>query len=285
MRSDVQVLKQILDFAQNDANIRAVVMNGSRVNPNISHDILCDYDIVCFVQELEKYAKDKSWIPTFGELVIMQLNRHDDFPEDQFVFLMQFVDGVRIDLSFTRMSMINMAVEDSLTIVLLDKDQCIPTILTPNESSYITKKPGQTEYDLMVNEFWWVSTYVAKVLWRNETVTAKYLFEVVVRDCLNKMIAWYIAMQSDWQINVGKIGKKFGKLLPPELWQELLSTYPGIEEEDIWQVLFRAGVLMRMVSIPVAENLGYSYHFQEDERVTAYLQHVMNLPKDAQSFD
>lgn len=285
MRNQEQVLKQILDFAQNDANIRAVVMNGSRVNPNVKHDIFCDYDIICFVHDLDQYVKDKNWMPTFGELVIMQFNRHDDFPDDQFVFLMQFADGVRIDLSFAKMRMISPSLEDSLTIALLNKDQILPPLSAPNESSYFTKKPDQAEYDLMVNEFWWVSTYVAKALWRNETVTAKYLFEVIVRDCLNRMIAWYIAMQHDWKVNAGKMGKKFGKLLPPELWQELLSTYPGIEEEDIWQTLFRAGVLMRKVSIPVAEDLGYSYHYQEDDRVTAYLQQVRNLPKDAKSFD
>lgn len=284
MRSHEQVLKQILDFAQNDANIRAVVMNGSLVNPNINHDIFCDYDILFFVHDLEQYVTDKSWRPTFGDLVIMQFNRHDDFPDDQFVFLMQFADGVRIDLSFARMNMINTAIEDSLTVVLLDKDQCLPPIPAPNESSYITKRPNQAEYDLMVNEFWWVSTYVAKALWRSEPVTAKYLFEVIVRDCLNRMVTWYIALQHDWQINAGKMGKKF-EILPPDLWQELCSTYPGIEETEIWQALLRSGTLMRKVSIPVAENLGYVYHHDEDERVTAYLQHVMNLPKDAQSFD
>lgn len=180
--------------------------------------------------------------------------------------------------------MINQSIEDSLTVVLLDKDQCIPPIPAPNESYYITKKPDQAEYDLKVNEFWWVSTYVAKALWRNEPETAKYLFEVIVRDCLNRMVKWYLAMQHDWQINVGKMGKKF-EILPPDLWQELLSTYPGIEEEAIWQALFKAGILMRKVSVPVAENLGYTYHFQEDKKVTLYLQHVMNLPKDAHSFD
>ncbi|MBW6472961.1 MAG: aminoglycoside 6-adenylyltransferase [Anaerolineaceae bacterium] len=285
MRSAEQVLKQILDFAQNDANIRAVLMNGSRVNPNINHDIFCDYDIVCFVHDLEQYVKDKSWIPTFGELVIMQFNRHDDVPDDQIVFLMQFADGIRIDLSFAKMKMIFPSLEDSLTVVLLDKDQCLPPVPAPNESFYITQKPDQAEYDLMVNEFWWVSTYVAKSLWRSEPVTAKYLFEVIVRDCLNKMVTWYIAMQHDWQINVGKMGKKFGELLSPDLWQELLMTYPGIEESEIWQALFRAGKLMRKLSIPVADNSGYTYHFEEDDRATAYLQLVKNLPKDAQSFD
>jgi aminoglycoside 6-adenylyltransferase len=285
MRSDEQVLKQILDFAQNDSNIRAVVMNGSRVNPNVRHDIFCDYDIICFVQDLEMYVRDQSWIPYFGDLVIMQFNRHDEQPENQYVYLMQFADGVRIDLSFARMNLIEPSLADSLTVVLLDKDQSIPAIPNPNESSYITKKPNQAEYDLIVNEFWWVSTYVAKALWRNEPITAKYLFEVIVRDCLNRMVAWYIAMQHDWRINVGKMGKNFGILLPTELWHELLLTYPGIEEDALWQALFRAGNLMRKLGIPVAENLDYTYHFQEDERVTAYLYKVMNLPKDAQSFD
>ncbi|MDO9086248.1 MAG: aminoglycoside 6-adenylyltransferase [Anaerolineaceae bacterium] len=285
MRNEEQVLKQILDFAQSDENIRAVIMNGSRVNPNIHHDIFSDYDIICFVHDLEKYVRDKSWIPYFGEWVIMQFNRHDEQPENQYVYLMQFADGVRIDLSFARMNMIEPSLEDSLTVVLLDKDQSIPASPDPNESSYITKKPNQAEYDLVVNEFWWVSTYVAKAIWRNEPVTAKYLFEVIVRDCLNRMVAWYIAMQHDWQINVGKMGKKFGSLLPTEVWQELLLTYPGIEEDAIWQALFRAGNLMRKLGVAVAENLEYTYHDQEDERVIKYLYQVMNLPKDAQSFD
>ena len=285
MRSEEQVLKQILDFARNDENIRAVVMNGSRVNPNITLDIFCDYDLVCFVHDLEKYVTDQSWIPYFGDLVILQFNRHDEHPDKQYVFLMQFADGVRIDLSFADLDMIQPSLEDSLTVVLLDKDGNIPPLPPPDEASYITKKPTRSEYDLMVNEFWWVSTYVVKALWRNEPAAAKYLFEVIIRDCLNKMVTWYIAMQHDWKINAGKMGKKFGKLLPSDTWQELLSTYPGIEEEEIWLALLRAGKLMRKLSISVAENLGYDYHHVEDDKVTAYLQQVMNLPKDAQSFD
>jgi aminoglycoside 6-adenylyltransferase len=284
MRSEEVVLKQILDFAHNDANIRAVVMNGSRVNPNIQHDIFCDYDIVCFVNDLEKYVSDQRWIANFGDLVIMQFNRDDDFPESAIIFLMQFTDGVRIDLSFTLMERIAASLEDSLTVVLLDKDQCIPPVAAPNESSYITKAPSQSEYDLTVNEFWWVSTYVAKGLWRGEPVYAKDVY-VIVHECLNKMVNWYLAMQHDWQINTGKYGKNFGKLLPPDLWQELLSTYAGSDEQENWEALLNASQLMRMLSIQVAENLGYTYPMEDDERVTAYLQKVRNLPKDAQAFD
>jgi aminoglycoside 6-adenylyltransferase len=285
MRSEDQVLKQILDYAENDENIRAVMMNGSRVNPNIEKDIFCDYDIVYVVCDPKKFSENRQWIQYFGDLVILQFNRAEDDPENDFIFLMQFQDGVRIDLTFVSTTSNGDLSDDSLTLLLLDKDNRYSGIPAPNDSSYITKKPTQEEYDLMANEFWWVSTYIAKALWRNELVSAKYLFEVIVRDCLNKMINWYIAMQYDWQINVGKMGKNFEKLLPPDLWQELLATYPNVEEDEIWTALFKAGDFMRQVAIPVAQNLGYTYPRQDDERVSRYQKHVRFLPKDATSFD
>jgi aminoglycoside 6-adenylyltransferase len=74
MRNEKQVLKQNLDFSNNDVNIRAVIMNGSRVNPYIKKDIFCDYDIVYVVNEPKKYSENRSWISYFGELVILQFN-------------------------------------------------------------------------------------------------------------------------------------------------------------------------------------------------------------------
>jgi len=61
MRNEEQVLKQILDFARYDDNIRAVVLNGSRVNPNIQHDIFCDYDVIYFVRDLEHQLDFQFW--------------------------------------------------------------------------------------------------------------------------------------------------------------------------------------------------------------------------------
>ena len=37
-----------------------------------------------------------------------------------------------------------------------------------------------------------------------------------------------------------------------------------------------------MVAIPVAQNFGFTYPQQDDERVSAHLQHVHTLPQDAQ---
>ena len=49
------MLALILGFAQADDRIRVVVMNGSRVNPNVEKDIFQDYDIRYFVTEVEPF--------------------------------------------------------------------------------------------------------------------------------------------------------------------------------------------------------------------------------------
>ena len=108
-------MKQILDFANSEDRVRAVMLNGSRVNPNAPKDIMQDYDIVFFITDIEdlSYKIDQSWISAFGELVIMQQN---DFEDGAYIFLMQFKDGIRIDLSFQDIRRIEESVrEDTLS--------------------------------------------------------------------------------------------------------------------------------------------------------------------------
>ncbi|NQX67704.1 aminoglycoside 6-adenylyltransferase [Paenibacillus alba] len=42
MRNEKADLAQLLDFANANSGIRAVLLNGSRVNPNVKKDVFCD---------------------------------------------------------------------------------------------------------------------------------------------------------------------------------------------------------------------------------------------------
>ena len=53
MRSDREMLDLILNFTRNNDAVRAVVMNGSRVNPNAKGDPFQDYDVVYFVRSVQ----------------------------------------------------------------------------------------------------------------------------------------------------------------------------------------------------------------------------------------
>lgn len=277
MRNQEDVLHQLISFAESNEMIRAVLLNGSRVNPNVENDIFSDYDVIFAVTDPKYFLNNREWIKYFGELIIMQQNVLRSGNEEWYIFLMIFYDGIRIDLSFRGVENIDKSLGDSLTLKLLDKDNIIRELAPPNETSYYTKEPTKEEFEKTVNEFWWVSTYVAKGIWRKELPYAKYMFDVIVRDTLMKLIDWYIGMNHNWKINTGTAGKWFEKLLPDEIWQSYKKTYVGSNYEEIWDSLFEAGRLARILGVQIADNLGYIYPIGDDERVTEYLINVRSL--------
>src|SRR5512139_1985259 len=103
MRSDHEMLELILNNARHDERIRAVLLEGSRTNPNAPRDFFQDFDIVYIVTDVASFKDDEHWIDRFGEMMILQLP--DDMgdplwkPGEPYGYLMQFMDGNRIDLT------------------------------------------------------------------------------------------------------------------------------------------------------------------------------------------
>lgn len=286
MRSEKEILGLILNVAQKDDNIRAVIMNGSRVNPNAKKDPFQDFDIVYFVRDVEPYRRNLAFIRPFGELMILQTPEDmvDPPPDNDghYTYLMQFLDGNRIDLSFYSLETIQSNTADSLTVVLLDKDGLIPELPPPSDRDYLPKKPTAKQFDDCCNEFWWVSPYVAKGLWRDELTYAKHMLDVYVRDQLMKMLVWYVGVRTDFQKSPGKVGKYLKEYLDPQIWSLLERTYADAQPERIWDSLFAVGNLFRQTAQHVAEHFGFAYPEQEDRNVTDYLQYIRNLPKNAE---
>jgi len=285
MRTEREMLDLIINTARNDDRVRAVIMNGSRVNPNAPKDFFQDYDVVYVVTEKESYLADPDWIKVFGELMILQLpdEMSDPPPEgkDYYGYLMQFADGNRIDLSLFLVNKIDHLEEDSLTLTLLDKDGLLPHFEPPNDSGYVPKPPTAKAFFDCTNEFWWVSPYVAKGLWRQEIVYAKHMLDNYVREQLMKMLDWYVGMRTGFQKSPGKMGKYLEKYLEPELWHLLLRTYADADYSHTWDTLLTMGDLYRRTAIPVAEHFGFTYPLGDDERVSAHLRNVRDLPHDA----
>lgn len=276
MRSEQEVMRQVLDFASVAENIRVVVMNGSRINKNAPIDDLRDYDIACFIpKEHDYYYKDQSWIKQFGELAILSLYEPKD---GSFYFLMQFKDGVRIDLSFHVLNDLDRRLnKHSLSKVLLDKDHLIKNLPSPSEKSYLIKRPSELEFIKTLNDCWWIQTYVAKGIWREELPYAKYMFDVIVMECIKKLVNWYIGLNYDWKVNTGKCGKWFKRYLEDDIYQEFISLYPSIDYEKMWHQLFKAGEFIQKLGLVIANKLEFSYPMQTDVNVREYLEKVKSM--------
>lgn len=175
-RTDAQMFGMLLSFAREDSRVRAVWMNGSRANPNAPADRWQDFDIVYAVTEMDSFLSDDSWVDRFGERAMMQTRRdqYDSYGpgetadySDWFIYLMQFADGNRVDLSLVPAENAAEAVlSDKMCVVLLDKDGLLPPVPPATDEDYRAGLPTPLEFRCSVNEFWWVSGNVDKGLRR-----------------------------------------------------------------------------------------------------------------------
>ncbi|MCW3463956.1 aminoglycoside 6-adenylyltransferase [Chitinophaga nivalis] len=288
-RNEEQMMQLILEVANKDARIRAVLLNGSRANPNVAQDIFQDYDIIYVVTDLAPFLQDHSWIDIFGERMILQL------PEDMelyppspeldgaFSYLMQFTDGNRIDLILVPVAHLQNFTDDSLSKVLLDKDgQYNLAALPPaSDHSYVVTLPSARAFGDCCNEFWYTSAGLAKGLWRQQVTHVKGLFHQVIQEALLQMLDWHIGCQHNFTVNPGKFGKFYQQHLEPDMYARLLLTYTPATVADSWAALYAAIDLFRDTALLVAQQLGYTYPMEEDQKVMIYLKHVQHLPDNA----
>lgn len=286
-RSEQEMFDLILGVAQADPRVRAVVLNGSRANPSAPRDCFQDYDIGFIVTDVHSFTTDPGWIDRFGERMILQTpedwhSHPRDYASDEpFAYLMQFVDGTRIDLNLYTLDRLEPEAEP--TIVLLDKDGILPGVPEPDNGFYHVKPPTRAEYRDCCNEFWWMSTYAAKELWRDALPLAKTLLDENVRAELMKMLDWTVGCQHGFQVSTGKGSKYLRRYLTANEWSAFEATYPDLNEERMWAALLAMGDLFREKALVVASRFGYDYPALDDERVTAFLKHVRQLPRDAES--
>jgi aminoglycoside 6-adenylyltransferase len=286
MRNEKEMLDLILNFARNDENIRVVVMNGSRANPNVKKDILQDFDIACLIKDVSPYVRNDRIPHYFGEILILQEPENMQDPPAEhnghYAYLMQFMDGNRIDLSFYALDQLESVINDSLTVLLLDKDNLVKTLPPSNDSDYLPTMPTEKQFQDCCNEFWWVTPYVAKGLWRGELTYAKCMLEdVVIHEQLLKMLTWYFGIKTGFQKAPGKLGKYIKEDIEPEIWTELENTYSDSNFENIWEALFTAGRLFRCMAKDVALSFGFEYPQQDDDNVSQYIRRIKDLPEDA----
>jgi aminoglycoside 6-adenylyltransferase len=279
MRSASEIQKLIIDFAKSDDRVRTVLLNGSRANPNIRPDKFQDFDIVFFVDNMESFICDHSWTNVFGEKLICQLPDEMNFGNNKalnatngFHYLMLFTDENRIDLTLYPIGKLKTDFQlDSLTIVWLDKDKALTNVPNPTDTDYLIRRPTEEVFLATCNEFWWVSTYVAKGLLRNEITYAKEMLETIVRPMFMRVIEWQIGTETDFSKSPGKGGRVMKHYLPGSLYDRILETYADQTIENNWKSFFIMTKLFSEFATKVANKLNFQYNLKEEQNTLGYL--------------
>jgi aminoglycoside 6-adenylyltransferase len=277
-RTDDDVLATILATARGDARVRAVVLSGSRADPAVPADDLRDFDVVYVVTDVPALRDERGWLEVFGEPAIVQTpDAMEGAPAREdggFVFLMQFTDGHRIDLTLLPVAAMTGFRHDGPAVVLHDPDGLVPAPPPPDAPYHVPAPPTAQPFADACNEFWWVAPYVAKGLLRGELTYARHHLDTVMRAQLMTVIDWQVAGAHRFTRGAGKFGRHLRRELDAGRWALLEATYASADADATWDALEAMARLFRSVAAEVAARHGLAYPEDDDRRVMALLRRM-----------
>jgi len=285
--AEADVLERLTAWGEADSSIRALILTSSRAKPNGGADLLSDYDLIVATRDAPKLAAAVGSASEYGRPLVRWSDQDELYGITTYFCGVVYEDGVKIDYTVWPGALLERVSQEALLPegldvgyrVLLDKDAVTAAWRPPTYRAHIPTPPTQAEYDALIDEFWWDTTYVAKSLWRGEVVFAKFMLDYDAKlVALRRLLEWRIELDHDWSLKPGAYGRGLERLLPADIWSELASTYVGTDIEDNWNALFRLTALFRRVAREVGGALGYPYPQQIDDKVTAHLEAVRGLP-------
>lgn len=274
MRNEAEMIQVILEVAQQLPQVEAVALSGSRGNPDAPVDIFQDYDVIYLVSELTPLLKDRSWLKNFGEQLIMQTPEEMSlFPPElgsRFTFLMLFKDGVRVDLMLCPVADKDLLLEDPFVVPLHDPQGLLSDFPAPSDTLFWVTPPSRAEFSDCCNQFWWVSTYVVKGLWRNELFYATdHLYESCQKELL-RLLSWQVGATHDFKVSVGKNYKYLPDYLEEGTIMSLNELRDFSSRQQIWRSLFATQSLFHEHARQLADQLGFDYDETVADQVMDY---------------
>lgn len=288
------VLNRLIEWGEGQPLVRAMLLTSTRAIPDGQPDALSDYDVILVLRDMYPFHQSRAWLEAFGRVLALY---RDPVENDQGSlhsgYVIQFEGGLKIDFTLWTPGILRRAVTaldlppelDAGYQVLLDKDHLTDGLKPPSYQGYIPTPPGQAEFFETIEVFFVDATYVAKFLWRDDLVAAKYILDMMMKqEHLIPMLVWHAEIAHNWSVKLGPYGRRLKRWLRSDLWAELESTFVGPGVEENWQALFNTIALMRKAASEVGQQLGYAYPHDLESRAVAYLHQIKRLDPNAEKF-
>ena len=267
MRTEKEVTDMVLDAANRDETVRAVIRTNLLPERDFAY-----YNYYFIVSDLEKYDRD-IFETCFGDRILLyrgDRNYPELFPDGEKAHLMVFRDGVTIAVNIMDQSAFlaryngeksheNVWIGDTY-LKIMDKDNALPEIRRLEEKqTWFAETPSEEQFIGTCSEFWWVLKTFAEYTLREELPSAMFYLNVAVRDLLNRMIRWYLYLRAGRPVDIGILDCNMEKLLDEDLFSLYQKTYPSAEYEQIWKAYDAVVRLWTTIGKDIAERCGYAY--------------------------
>lgn len=269
-----QALLSIRRWAEEEANVRALVQTGSLARDDCLADAFSDLDIELIAADPAALAADDAWIGAIGApITVLRLDEDDqDWPTR----LVIYDGGVKVDFTLAGRARIDDMVEagalDPLYarghLVLLDKDGLAAGLPASSGRTPAADLPAEARFRARVEEFWFEAFHVPRYLARGELFLAKQR-DWTMKQLLLEMIEWHALATAPEPVDVWHLGARLRHWAGPRVWDEMHGAFGGFDAQGARRGFDVTTTLYARLARETATARGWAYPDAVEARIRA----------------
>lgn len=287
MLSCEQIMNNFVQWAQDQPDIRVVLIIGSRSRVDHPADQWADLDLLFVTTDPYRFLTKTDWLDQLGTPWLTYVEDDAGVLERRVLF----EGGVDVDFVPLSLEQIEkmmgvdlLPLEDVILPgirVLLDKDGFAEVFHMARaalaEAPTRSIPPHATELLEVVNNFWYHALWVAKKLRRGELWYAKWAVDGQMKELVLRMMEWHERATHGWNYNTWKDGRFLEEWADPRALKDLRKAFAHYDKEDIEQALLGTLGLFRWLTRETTALLNYPYPTQVEEHILSLMQPHLTL--------
>lgn len=284
-RSYTQLTENIVAWLQQEHDVRAAMIIGSRARTDHPADQWSDLDVLLFVRDPERYVASADWVAGFGPVWLAFAERTPDGRAWERRVL--YAGGLDVDFALSPAQWLEYIAAHGLVPeivdvirrgvrVLVDKDNLLSGILhLPIPDAAPFQQPSSDQFADAISDFWYHSLWSAKHLRRGELWWAKSGCDGKLKGLLQQMLEWHAHALRGPAHDTWMRGRFLEEWADPRAVARLSGVYAHYDRQDIARALWATMELFRWVTVETAERWQYAYPAASDRAVTDLVRQVL----------
>jgi aminoglycoside 6-adenylyltransferase len=269
----IQIKNKILESAESDDDIKAIVAIGSTTRSDIKADEYSDLDLFVVTSNTEPWFSGE-YPKKFGNVNISFIEdtlgggkeRRCIYDEDKDVDMLvftpeQFEAAIKEGVAQWVMNRGYAVLYDSMDFSSLLEKHITFSVTAPSMT--------EDEFLNMINDFYFHNIWAYKKLKRGEIWSAKISVDSYLKNYLLRMIELYRYRVSG--VDVWHDGRFIDRWAGEEILSEIKECFAHYDKDDIKRALIKTHELFARITRELAEVEGYEYPTNAEKCARAYL--------------
>lgn len=263
----LNIKNNLLELAQKDANIKAVVLIGSSTRDTVKADEYSDIDVVIATEDIEKWLYG-DYPDKLGKVKISFVEPTLGGGRERRIL---YENALDVDLITFTPAQFETAIKEGVASIVMNRGYVVmydsmgfSKLLEKNVSHEIPQADlPESEFSNMVNDFFFHTVWASKKILRGELWSAKMCIDAYLKNYLLKVIEVYSV--SKHHVDVWHDGRFLDRWAEQDILVKLAQCFAHYNKEDMVAALFATAELFGRLAKQFAEMKGYIYPVEAEK--------------------